>query len=357
MKKKLFAIIAFTLVTIFALSGCEGCVIMPELVVNNAFNGGSGETAFDPQTGYTETLKYDVKYSDEGIAPNLKDAKNIKFSFSFGTYQTNFEVLSAFPTEIDGTKLESNILTNLADNDKQAYHLKSKFSVEVNYVIDGVENKRTDSIESEVYFCNRSLAYAPVYSKTTSSYTVLQMGSKSGLPIIINSTSQILYQKENYKVDFSYYYNNFMNEKLEEQSSSKTYDYAFKTITDNTMLLFMIRNSKIDFENTIGVPVVTPNYGKAESLAINNANKETRTLQLNYNYQPYQVELSLSKLRFSRNEINSSGTQQILYVQNNVENSPIPYKALPVIYNEPLTTFGTFQPMGQLVYTLTEIII
>ena len=148
-----------------------------------------------------------------------------------------------------------------------------------------------------------------------------------------------------------------MNEKLEEQSSSKTYDYAFKTITDNTMLLFMIRNSKIDFENTIGVPVVTPNYGKAESLAINNANKETRTLQLNYNYQPYQVELSLSKLRFSRNEINSSGTQQILYVQNNVENSPIPYKALPVIYNEPLTTFGTFQPMGQLVYTLTEIII
>ena len=81
MKKKLFAIIAFTLVTIFALSGCEGCVIMPELVVNNAFNGGSGETAFDPQTGYTETLKYDVKYSDEGIAPNLKDAKILNFLF------------------------------------------------------------------------------------------------------------------------------------------------------------------------------------------------------------------------------------------------------------------------------------
>lgn len=353
MNKKIISILAFALVVIFALSGCDGCIITPELTVNNAFNGGVS----DPQTGYKETLKYDVEYSDEGIAANLKNMENVKFDFSFGTYQTDFEVLSALPTEINGTKIESNIISSLADNDKQAYRLKSIFSIDVNYVIDGVENKRTDTIESEVYFCNRSLAYAPVYSRTTSSYTVLQMGSNSGLPIIINSVSQTIYQKENYKIDFSYYYSNFNDENLDVQSSSKIYDYTFKTITDNSMLFFIIRNSEIELEKTIGIPVVTPNYGEASSLAINNANKETRKFQLNYNYQPYEVDLSISKLRFSKNDVGASGTQQVLYVQNKVENSPIPYKALPVIYNEPLTTFGSFQSMGQLVYTLTDIII
>ncbi len=362
MKKRIFSIIALALVCVFSLSACDGCFNLPELVFNNAFNGGSGLREEDPQSGYSETLTYDVQYNEtaEGIAidSGLKEDKNLSFVFSEGKYVSTLNVLKSFSDA--PIKIESDVVDSLLDNETQAYHLHTEFSIKVNYQIGEKIYDHTDTIVSDSYFCEVSMAFTPVYSKTVADYTTLYYSSINDI-VSFQTESEIFYSKNGYKVKFSTLGNSPFSSVTEDEPTitEKEFDYKYKTVIDNAELLFAIRNFNVDFEGTSALPVVAASYGEAKTLAINYKQDNTVTYNenspLTYNYDDYVGGVEVKHLRFYRNDAKETGMTQHVFIQKQVENSSLPYKALPIKYVEPLTTFASFVPMGTLVYTLKDV--
>ena len=348
MKRRLVFLIAFALLCVFCFSGCDACTTYSELNVNNAYYGGTTEAP----TGYQETLTYKVEYNASdynAISETLEQNDSVSFSFSNGFYQSLLKIEPSFPQEI-----QSDILNDLAETQMQAYHLTTTFSIDVNYTVGETEYEHTDTITTESWFCSSSLKYAPVYTKTNSDYTVLVYSGENSSPVAMKTSSETKYSKNKYQIKFEY-------EELDEQgeptliTQNREYDYKFKTITDNSMLLFVLRNLPINTNSSEGLYTVAPNYGQFKMLAVNNYTTVTKNLTVSSNGNSQNVDLSLTQYRFRINEQSTAGTIQSVFIQNNVENSPLPNKALPVMYVEPLTTYGSYLPMGSLVYTLTSV--
>ena len=370
MKRRLFSLIALILVAFFTLSGCDGCTTYPELSFNNAFNGGNGEDSFDAKTNYTEVVKYTVVHDASTMNDDLKNNENIDISILNGEYQTTLKVLSSFSEAENQLKtiyndqsisVHSDIVDSLAETNLHAYMLESKLSIPVKYTFltaQGTEEilERVDTITSVSVFCNRAMTYAPIYSHTVADYTILQYNGFGGVPIIIKSTSKIKYQKESYLVDYICSGENFAGVKTDEVVTSTTYDYNYKTVIDNSMIFFALRNFPIENQKVKGLPTVVANYGEAQLLAVKNSGSITQRVDdLSYNGEKIAYDFSVSTYSFNKNETDQSGATQRVYIQNKVENSPIPYKSLVVKYEEPLTTNLNYVSLGSLVYTLSSI--
>ncbi len=345
MKKKLFSVLALLLTSVFALSGCYA---LPELSFSNSFCGGSGSRDDDPQTGYTEILEYNVNYEEtaEGLTvdSSLKNNKDFKFEYSNGKFVSTFKVLSSFPKT-----LSSDIIDNLNNDQKQAYYLSTEFSIDVKFEIGKDTFTHTDRIISETYFCGPTLAYAPVYSKTITDYTNLFFSSFIA-PVPIKTVSEIKYSKSDYIIDF----------KLNEEPNKITKEkYSYKTIIDNNQLLFILRNFTVEAEKVSSIPIVTAIYKEPTALAINNFTAVTITPKkdnpITYNFSPITEGIATNHYRFYKNDLNARGSIQHLFIQSKMENSNLPYKALPMRYVEPLTTYGSYLPMGSLVYNLIDV--
>ncbi len=355
MKKRIFSIIALALVCVFTLSACDGCTNLQPINFTNAFNGGSGLKEENPVSGYQETLTYDVSYdkSHEGYAINngLSSNEDVKFKFENGKYVSTLTVLSSFSEA--PIPLESDIISNLQDNQKQAYHLHTEFSIDVTYEITGRElYSNTDTIVSDVYFCDSTLSYAPVYSLTNANYTNLYYSTNSEA-VKEKTISEVKYNKNNYTVSFT---------SDENKPKITTKEYNFKSIIDNAQLLFALRNFPLALEGSQALPVVASNYGEAVPLAVRNTQKNTIKYEqdkpLSYNYENFEGDVEISHLLFYRNEANETGAMQHVYIQNKVDNSPLAYKSLLVRYVEPLTSiYGTIVPMGVLVYNLSSVVV
>ncbi len=353
MKNKIFYAVLFTLVAVFALSGCDGCISQSELTVNGAFNN---EVA--PGANYQEVLTYSVDYNAEDysvIDSTFKNNEDIKFEFTNGKYVSNFKVEKSFPDTIT-----SNILDTLTDTQKHAYHLTTEFTINVKYSFKTAEGYKeypfTDKITTEAYFCGQTLAYAPVYTKTTSEYTLLMHGSSVGL-VRISSESQTKYDKDNYELTYTYKQLPTSADQSEGEPTTTVtkHDYKFKTLTDNTMLFFTIRNMGIKTDSTVGLPTVSPNYGEDKLLAVNNLDSKTEKFSFTYNGEDKEEDVALANHRFSINDQNASGALQYLFIQNKSESSTIPYKAIPFKYVEPIYAYGSFLPLGSLIYRITDI--
>lgn len=355
MKKKYFTLLSLVLSAAFSLSGCN---MYPELSVNNAWCGEK-----DPPTGYVEELTYSVDFDKSLMEDKVKNDPELSIEIGTGTYVSTLEVISGFPStaSISGKEIKSDIIDGLNANEKQAYHLTTTLTIPVKYSypwLDEENNEITkvfeqvDVIESEIYFCNRQLSYAPVYSYQKSNYTVLNYGTNIKLPRVYQTLSEISYNKSNYTVNYSY----GKEEGKEGYAvhNTATNNYSFKTITDNAMLFFMIRNTAIEKENTTGIPTVSANYLKDELLAIRNANTQEFEVNITSNLGDIVDKMAVNEIRFALNNQNASGTTQKVFVQNKVENSTTPYRSLMIRYEEPLIAYGAFVPLGKLIYTLVE---
>ena len=370
MKRRLFSLIALILVAFFTLSGCDGCTTYPELSFNNAFNGGSGEDSFDAKTNYTEVIKYTVVHDASTMNEELKNNENVTVSIQNGEYQTTLRVLSSFSEAETQLKtiyndqtisIKSDIIDSLTENNLNAYMLESKLSIPVKYTFltaKGTEEvlKRVDTITSTAIFCNRSFVYAPIYSHTVADYTILQYNGAGAVPIITQSTSKIKYQKDSYSVEYVYNGESYSGVKSNSVTISNTYDYKYKTVVDNAMLFFALRNFPIENQKVEGLPTVVANYGEAQLLAVKNAGSITQRVEdLSYNGEKESYDISVSTYTFNKNEADQAGAMQKVYIQNKVENSPVPYKSLMIKYEEPLTTGLNYVSLGSLVYTLSSI--
>lgn len=355
MKKKFFTLLSLVLSAAFSLSGCN---MYLELSVNNAWCGEK-----DPLTGYVEELTYSVNFDKSLMDEGIKNDTDLSIEIGTGTYVSTLEVLSGFPStaSISGKEIKSDIIDGLNANEKQAYHLTTTLTIPVKYSYPWLddENKeitkvfeQVDVIESEIYFCNRQLSYAPVYSYQKANYTILNYGTNIKLPRVYQTLSEVSYNKSNYTVNYSY-----GKEEGKEGyavNNKTTNNYSFKTITDNAMLFFMIRNSVIEKDNTIGIPTVSANYQKDELLAVGNANTQEIEVNITSNLGDMVGKMAVNEIRFALNDQSASGTTQKVFIQNKVENSTIPYRSLMVRYEEPLTAYGAYVPLGKLIYTLVE---
>ncbi len=347
MKKRLISIICALCFAVPALSGCS-CSSLSALTFNSAFCGGSL-----PLPGYTETLTYNVNYvnSSEYFAKSseITDDK-LSMNFTDGKYISKLEVLGAIPTDV---VTDINIPADFS-----RYKLETELSIKVKYTTPDGDFERTDKIKSLTYFY--STALAPLYSKTTSSYTSVY-NTNSGLTLkVVDAENEIFYNAEEYTVKQNYTIHDFEQASKDgsaildaDNGSEKTYEYESRTVIDNSELLFALRNVAIAEESSSNIPVVSAVYGEYKTLAVNNRSQNEQSVTLNVNGEQKTETIKVNNLYYSVNSKNESGASQKLVVQ--ASGTEIPNLALPILYAEPLIIQNSSYKLGTLLYTLSEI--
>ena len=353
MRKFLITVTTFILATTLILSGCS-CTKKSPLSFTNYFSGGGAAT--DVDIGYKEVLEYDVSYVDkyqENGASIVKDSlidNAFSFEYTDGKYKSELTVEAFYPENLP----KSNILkANGGTYDKNLYHLTTELSIKVTYTPkNGGESKTCeDSVKSEVYFTDYGFSYAPIYSKTEAKYSIVYF---DGTKVAVDEVSynyKTTYNTEIYTIEkFAY------NENGEQvENEKKEYEYTFKTVVDNTQLLFLARNVDVAKDAQFSMPTVTPQYGDAMTLALKNFDEITTKVNFNYDGDEIKEEdMSVKCLSFAIDSQKNSGTPQYLKIQK-AKSNKVSYNALLIEYAEPLVTYGSSSCMGALKYTLKSV--
>lgn len=352
MKKRLIALICAAIAVVPCFCGCS-CSSMDALSFINAFNGGTDSTTSSaPSVGYSETLVYDVQYVDKDENGYFEKDESLKDLLSIeesnGTYTSVLEVISSVPKDVVKSDIDCS-------NDTAFYKLTTDLTIEAKYVSGGKEYNHEDYVRSTVYFRSCSFSFAPLYSKTESCYTMVYSNGKEA-PTINLATffSEISYNKEEYSVTTAGKSFNHGEEQpaLSDAAQTKSYKYQSRRVIDNAQLLFILRNAAIAEGSSINLPVVSAGYGEYKNLTVKNSSNTQRTVTINGK----EDKMPVSNVSYSINENNASGATQTVAVQNAAtENNA--YKALLVLYTEPLIVQNSATKIGTLEYTVKEVTI
>ncbi len=344
MKKLFISILSLSLSFIFLLfAGCGGA---GALSFNNSFSGGNS-----PDSTFKETLTYNVTNGDYNDLVRSSDISKEVADFSTkGTMTVDFEICTK-----DYEPLQEILNSTDIELDGMIFHLSTKLSLSSVYKVNGNENAENDDIvseyiESEVYFLPASNSFAPIYSHVKQSYNIMYAGSTEDKLVVktqkIESEYQTVYRKNEYTITSI----------GKENTDSKTYDYDFKTIIDNTQLLFALRNVSIEKDGTFTLPTVAPAYGKATNLLVTNKDEVTKTLKINVNGTEIEESLSVKNLSFYVQDNKNTGTPQYVSIQKSASSkNGIPHMAYMTEYAQPLICYGSFTYMGALIFKLSSI--
>lgn len=338
MKKRFLPLL---LSLIFSFTFLTACSTPVTLYFNSAF---FGENA--PLGSYAETLTYKVEYSDEKLSEVIKNTNNLSFEFSNGKKVVDLQVLANKPTLPDN--LSSDLFAHANDSTTYIF-LSSSMSIDVKFTINDKVFEHKDTITQKAYFFNHTLSYAPIYSETFLNYTVFNHDETNSSCQVVNTSTSTLYNNNSYTVK-----TNVTNSEGKVDSIENDYDYTFKTVIDNNSLLFTLINLSLEEEGSMLLPTVSYTYGESKDLIVKYLTSGTKDMNITYNGNTVQTPISYKKITFSINSINSAGAEQTVLIQKD-KTDDIPLKALLLSYEEPLVAYGTFSPMGALVYTLTDI--
>lgn len=335
--KKLFISIIFVLV--LSMTGCS-CVPETSLSFKNNWNGGN-----DPSGALVQTATYSVSIDKNFKFENYNYAKSSSLSdelyrFENGVYTQTLSVITKGDASIPEA-LEGNDI--IADIQSYVLRLKTEFSIDAIYSINGDTREFHDTIETDVFFGTVNASYTPLYSSTKAKYSQLFVGESASVRSVSTASTSV-YGKNSYtlttKID-------------DKEEKTQTINNTYKKYIDNNQLLFVLRNidvAKSEKSQTVfALPTVSPVYGSAQELAVKYFADSTEKIG--------EASIPVRCLSFGLNQTNNSGKSQLVYVQNasvegfngGTNNSVI------VKYVEPLMTYGTFESMGALVYTLTDL--
>ncbi len=340
--KKFLTILALVVIFVFSATGCS-CSGETILSFNNSFF--SSELDVEPSVNYTETTVYSVDYADNyqgNFTKNLSFGKNVfDFEYSEGTYTSTLTSILK-----EASSLGSDISA------KATYKLTSNFSIKVKYSIKGGEwVEKTDTIESEVYFCSRGESYAPIYSSVKSVNTLFNEGDN-------DVTVNVLTVENNVKYNKDYF---VMNKKVTIDDKTptvtkETVDYEYKTMIDNAQFLFAVRNIDVDKESSFKLPVLQFSYNQPITLKIYNESITNKNVSIEKNGVNCEGALSVNNYRFNVDSSDTAGMYQYLSVQNgSIEN--LSDTSLVCSYAQPLITANTMSYLGSLIYTLKTVTI
>ena len=336
MKRFFTALLSVSLALTFILS--SGCSSATTLSFNNAFNGKN-----EPYSEYWETMTYSVS------SGNYKEiTRSNSIPKDVADFSINGELKISFRT-ITESDIPADVkdATNITLSGK-IYHLKSELKLNSNYTVNGKNSgEHVDEILNEVIFLTTENAFAPIFSFVKQSYSVMvAKNSAENLTVdveTLESECKTIYKSNSYTI----------TKINDEKTISNTYDYDFRTLIDNTQLLFALRNLSLEKEKSTSILTVSPVYGKATPLLIKNNEESSQNVKLNINGEEISESLSIKNLSFSVNDSKNTGTPQYVTIQKS-SSEKISSKALMLEYVHPLICYGNFTQMGALIYKLTS---
>lgn len=344
MKRFFTTILCLSMAVILALSA-SGCNKKSALVFNNAFFGSTN----DPSPGYTETLKYsvsNVNNYNELIKKEVEIFTDSLATYEYkGTYESVFSVVGVLPEEIETNVSEE--ITGTVYHLKTTLKLNSTYKVNGEYAEGGTQNQDgsvtyEDVVENEVYFLKSGHSFAPVYSSGRQKSSTLALSNKANV-IIYEYSYNTTYNTNKYTTVKGY---------VQEEPVTNKYEYTFKTVIDNAQLLFALRSVTLEEKDNLNIPVVSPVYGKAQTLTITNSSENTKSATINGE----TLQIPVKNLNFKLAQEYNTGTPQYALIQKSSPNEQVvPNKALLIEYAEPIISYGNFYSMGALVYTLTDV--
>lgn len=346
MKKYLsvfMAIITVILCATFASCSCTGS---KTLTFTETFNGEK-----TPVVGTKETSVYTVSYDPEFVLGDndFKKSKSFREDFS-----CDFNGLYTVETEvIDKTSIEETCpakTSEIIKNYNTLFKISTSLSVKATYGFDGKTQTFDDTMTSFAYFCRGENSFAPVYAKNTYDYHVCYYNGTPSYTRLIGE-NETVYGLDKYSVKNVAFNDN--GEILEDKTDS--YSYELNTLLDNTALLFALRNVNIEYEQKTYLPVVNPSYGKKAEIVVGYFINSTEKLTgIKYNGTTKDLEIPAKCYSYAVNDANASGTPQITFIQKSAVGET-ENRSLMVKYVTPVSTFGNFNQLGAIIYTLNEI--
>ena len=349
--KRFFVGLLSLLLALSLLVMGAGCTTTSPLSFNNTFSSSTE----DP-TGYKEEATYTVNYLDnyQNIIKKDKALDNYaSFEFSNGTYQTVLQTItkSALPEYV-----QSDITLDLPENATTIYKYTTKFEIDAKYTIDGTDYEyKKDTIETETYFCSYRLSFAPLYTKTVSGYTTLMLSQATATISSGASVCQTTYNKTSYTMDKKYYIGRDLTQLSSEfliSESQDEYEYTYKTIVDNTQLLFILRNIAVQEETNYNLPTVSYQYGQSKYLSCLNTNFSSQSFNLTYNGKAITSQLPVANYTVSLSNGLNSGMP--MYAQVLKEKTGEINGLITLSYVQPLICYGDMYCMDVLEYSLTN---
>ncbi len=356
MKKRLFSLV-LSLILIFSCFSLVGCSGGSELIFNGAtFNS---TDAIDPPASYTEKLTYSVNAQKDyngnyGLGNISIDEKVFWCEYSNGSYISTLTVygdvgnIPFTEEQADVKEFIKNSQLLVKNDGRRIYHLRTEFSIDVNYKINNGENKQNhDTIVSDVYFCSASLSYAPIYSETHSVNTMFTVYENESAVGVRDLKNVVKYYLDEYTSSTT----------VDGQANSVTCDYEFQTVTDNAQLLFVMRNCDISDGGAFNFPVVAFSYDEPVTLTFRN-NSET---EASYNFDNYNGEatedaFTVKNLSFLVANTSAPGAYQYAVVQKTAgKEQKVNNNALLTTYAHMLYSYGSVGYYQVLVYNLTGV--
>ena len=343
MKKRILSAIACSLVAVLGLLG-SSCSSDAILNFNNSVHAGN-----NPSVTYSEQAVYKIYSTETGKSDNVDNKLSANFS---GEYKISFWVYESLPANYLPLVAENELL---AKNDFDfLYLMTTELNVEATYSYEGKsDEKKTDYIKTLTIFTSSNNAYAPIYSETTANYSLLGLNNEEMLFQPVEYKSETIYGQEEYVVK---HISNLGAENQNEQS--KSYEYTFKSLIDNTQLFFAIRNTTLEDEKSTYIPVVAPQYGEKNTLKITRENTTTHTIN-GLKVQGEEIngeDVKLAKISYVNSTTNKTGMSQEIFIQaEKSSNGKIENRAILFKYNSTIYEHGSNAILGTLVYELTEI--
>lgn len=359
------SIVAITLALVLLLFGGCSCNQKTILSFNKGWDANESSSVSNRTT---ETAVYKVSYTEDfesGDKYTYKKSDTLKEVLSMavdGTYSYEIKVIDQ--SDLTEKAKQSELITSSTATEKPAViHLTTEFNVNSTYTPkNGTPQTENDIIKTDSFFFRTDLSLAPIYSITEymSSAVALKTENETTVPeiTVYKFVKSIIYNNASYTIktfDYDAYQANNQVEPIE----TADYEYTYRTVIDNSALLFATRNVEIADEGYKSLPVVSYTYGEALNLKFTNYldGSENITVKINQ-AQEKALSVAVDRIAFGIDATNT-GREQLVFIQKEAvkeeQTEILKDKALMIKYVEPLTDYSSYNCLGALVYTLSEI--
>lgn len=334
MKKIFISIIAALLSLVFSGCSCSEAAI---LSFDNLWGGAA--------ISYKESLVYSVAYKSDYAEFDYSFVKSAELSGLTieisGTYTVDNEILSKENPSIPQTVKDNEIFKIESPSVVKS---TTKLDLTASYSLSDKTETSVDHIYTTAYYYNNDYSFAPIYVERELSYSYPYFSDGQIHLAKLEGNDVTEYATGKYTVGIKY-------GKAEEFTKTE-YEYGYKTLIDNSALFMALRNKKVAKDESYSVPVVHPSYGKESTLNVKHFADTEKEITFTLNGEEKAVSFAVQGVSFVVNSVKSSGTPQVVFVQNG-ESGGI-NKSLVVNYIEPLVEYGFNNKIGALVYTLTS---
>jgi len=348
MKRKFFlSLISVLLGGICLTASACSCTPTQTLSLTSDWNNNSNTI------GYKETAVYSVEhvadFNSDGLNYAVSDAlkDDVTFSFSNGTYTVSAQIVPATTSFIP-----SRYTGNIQVESGQIIHLTTEFKITSSYTYGNPAQTKTsnDFIKTDSYICTVGASYTPLYVTQENKYAILSVSDQGTNVAESHFKREFIYSTDKYVI-------NEINVDDNSVKAFKEYKDTYRTAIDNFELLFPFR--KVNIENVDGIfslPTISATYGAPQTIKISRLEDATENVNLTANGTPY-TQMQVRKYVFNVDNQMMAGKSQLVFIQAKPteQTSTVDYRAHVVKYVEPLTVYGSFAPMGALVYSLQSV--